>query len=156
MLLISSVIQHMSQTTGTELTPECPPIASAEVCYLVDDDPSVRKSISRLLESEGFNVRAFGEPEAFLNHMATNPVRLVVLDIWMERMTGMELLAHLCARSPETRVIFITGHEDRAAEATVMQAGIAAFFIKPFDDDQFLSAVHRALGHSIREKRGEP
>ncbi len=50
----------MSRATGTELTPECPPIASAEVCYLVDDDPSVRKSISRLLESEGFNARAFG------------------------------------------------------------------------------------------------
>jgi FixJ family two-component response regulator len=138
----------MSQTTGTQLTPECPPIASAEVCYLVDDDPSVRKSISRLLESEGFNVRAFGEPEDFLNHMATNPVRLVVLDIWMERMTGMELLAHLCARSPGTRVIFITGHEDHAAEATVMQAGAFAFFIKPFDDKKFIAAVRDALSQA--------
>jgi FixJ family two-component response regulator len=148
MLLISSIIRNMSQTTGTQLTPECPPIGSAEVCYLVDDDPSVRKSISRLLESAGFNVRAFGEPEDFLNHMATNPVRLVVLDIWMERMTGMELLAHLCARSPGTRVIFITGHEDRAAEATVMQAGAFAFFIKPFDDKKFIAAVRDALSQA--------
>jgi FixJ family two-component response regulator len=138
----------MSQTTGTELTQECPSIASAEVCYLVDDDPSVRKSISRLLKSEGFNVRTFGEPEDFLNHMATNPVRLVVLDIWMEKMTGMELLAHLCARSPRTRVIFITGHEDRAAEATVMQAGASAFFIKPFDDKKFIAAVREALNQA--------
>jgi FixJ family two-component response regulator len=138
----------MSQTTGTESTPDSPPIASAEVCYLVDDDPSVRKSISRLLESEGFNVRAFGEPEDFLNHMTTNPVRLVVLDIWMEQMTGMELLAHLCARSPGTRVIFITGHEDRAAEATVMQAGAFAFFIKPFDDKKFIAAVRDALNQA--------
>ena len=139
------VNENMSQTTEIELTPESAPIASGEVCYLVDDDPSVRKSISRLLESEGFNVRAFGEPEDFLNHMATNPVRLVVSDIWMERMTGMELLAHLCARSPETRVIFITGHEDRAAEATVMQAGASAFFIKPFDNEKFIAAVRDAL-----------
>jgi FixJ family two-component response regulator len=138
----------MSETTATELTPDCSPTVSAEVCYLVDDDPSVRKSISRLLESEGFNVRAFGEPEDFLNHMATNPVRLVVLDIWMERMTGMELLAHLCARSPGTRVIFITGHEDRAAEATVMQAGAFAFFIKPFDDKKFIAAVRDALSQA--------
>ncbi len=138
----------MSQTTGTELTPDSSPTACADVCYLVDDDPSVRKSISRLLESEGFNVRAFGEPEDFLNHMATNPVRLVVLDIWMERMTGMELLAHLCARSPGTRVIFITGHEDRAAEATVMQAGAFAFFIKPFDDKKFIAAVRDALSQA--------
>ena len=115
------------------------------MCYVVDDDPSMRKAISRLLELEGFKVRAFGDPEDFLNQMATDPVRLVVLDIWMEQMTGMELLAHLCARSPETRVIFITGHEDRAAEATVMRAGAAAFFIKPFDNDKFMAAVRDAF-----------
>jgi FixJ family two-component response regulator len=142
------ITENMSQTTETKLMPESPSIASGEVCYLVDDDPSVRKSISRLLESEGFNVRAFGEPEDFLNHMATNPVRLVVLDIWMESMTGMELLAHLCARSPGSRVIFITGHEDRAAEATVMQAGAFAFFIKPFDDKKFIAAVREALNQA--------
>jgi FixJ family two-component response regulator len=60
-------------------------------------------------------------------------------------MTGMELLAHLCARSPSTRIIFITAHEDHAAEATVMQAGAFAFFIKPFDNIAFLAAVRVAL-----------
>ena len=138
----------MSQTTGTKLAPNCSPTTVAEICYVVDDDPSVRKSITRLLELEGFKVRAFGDPEDFLNQMATNPVRLVVLDIWMERMTGMELLAHLCARWPGTRVIFITGHEDRAAEATVMQAGASAFFIKPLDNEKFIAAVRDALKQS--------
>ena len=135
----------MSLTTETKLAPDCSPTTSAEICYVVDDDPSVRKSITRLLELEGFKVRAFGDPEDFLNQMATNPVRLVVLDIWMERMTGMELLAHLCARWPGTRVIFITGHEDRAAEATVMQAGASGFFIKPLDNEKFIAAVRDAL-----------
>ena len=134
----------MNQTTGTNQAPDSS-ITSAEICYVVDDDPSVRKSITRLLELEGFKVRAFGDPEDFLNQMATNPVRLVVLDIWMERMTGMELLAHLCARWPGTRVIFITGHEDRAAEATVMQAGASGFFIKPLDSEKFITAVQDAL-----------
>jgi FixJ family two-component response regulator len=101
-------------------------------------------------------VCAFSEPETFLNHVTTNRVPVAVLDIWMERMTGMELLAHLCAKSPQTRVIFITGHEDTAAKATVMPAGAFAFFIKPFDEAQFLSAVHRALQHFIPEKDGEP
>ena len=105
----------------------------------------MRKSITRLLELEGFKVLAFGDPEDFLNQMATNPVRLVVLDIWMERMTGMELLAHLCARWPETRVIFVTGHEDRAAGATVMRAGASGFFIKPLDNEKFIAAVQDAL-----------
>ncbi len=135
----------MSQTTGTKLAPDSSPTTSAETCYVVDDDPSVRKSICRLLEVEGFKVCAFGNPEDFLNQMATNPVRLVVLDIWMQQMTGMELLAHLCARSPGTRVIFITGHEDRAAEATVMRAGAAGFFVKPLDNERFIAVVRDVL-----------
>ena len=134
----------MNQTTGTNQAPDSS-ITSAEICYVVDDDPSVRKSITRLLELEGFKVRAFGDPEDFLNQMATNPVRLVVLDIWMQQMTGMEVLAHLCARWPGTRVIFITGHEDRAAEATVMGAGAVGFFIKPLDNEKFMAAVQDAL-----------
>jgi PleD family two-component response regulator len=141
----AAFLEYMSETTGTKPAPDSSPTTSAEICYVVDDDPSMRKSISRLLESEGFKVRDFGDPEDFLNHLAANPARLVILDIWMERMTGMELLAHLCARSPRTRVIFITGHEDRAAEATVMRAGASAFFIKPFDDEKFIAAVRDAL-----------
>src|SRR6478672_4006364 len=135
----------MTQTTETKPAPDFSPTTSEEICYVVDDDPSMRKSISRLLELEGFKVRAFGDPEDFLNEMAKNNVRLVALAIWMERMTGMELLAPLCARSPETRVIFITGHEDRAAEATVMRAGASAFLIKPLDTDKFFAAVRNAL-----------
>jgi len=135
----------MSQTTGTRPASDSASTTVGETCYLVDDDPSVRKSISRLLESEGFKVCAFDDPQAFLNHLATNPVRLVVLDIWMQKMSGMELLAHLCARSPGTRVIFITGHEDRAAEATVMRAGACAFLIKPLDTDKFFAAIRNAL-----------
>jgi len=116
---------------------------------VVDDDPSVLKSVRRLLESEGFGVSAFAHPDEALDYMETHPIPLAVLDIWMQEMTGMELLAHLCARSPETHVIFITGHEDRAAESTVMQAGAFAFFLKPLDDARFLAAVHRALGDPL-------
>ena len=119
--------------------------SSTKVVCLVDDDPSVRKAISRLLKSAGFKVEAFGEADAFIQYLATNPCPVAVLDIWMERMTGMELLAHLCAKSPQTRVIFITGHEDPAAEATVMQGGAFGFLIKPFDDEKFLNLVVRAL-----------
>src|SRR5256885_16623069 len=120
----------------------------APVVCLVDDDESVRKSIVRVLGSLGFEVQAFSEPDAFLRHLRMHSVPVAILDIWMEHMTGMELLAHLCARSPATRVIFITGHEDRAAEATVRQAGAFGFLIKPFDDREFISLIGRALDHS--------
>lgn len=117
----------------------------SEVVCLVDDDPSVRKAVSRLLESAGFKVKAFGDPALFLEYLGNNHVPVVVLDIWMERMTGMELVEHLYKTSPRTRVIFITGHEDHAAEAKVRQAGAFGFLIKPFDDEQFLGMVMRAL-----------
>src|SRR5215510_11492115 len=115
-----------------------PEVAPA-VC-LVDDDASVRKSIARFLESSGFKVDAFSEPEAFLAHLVTHFVPVAVLDIWMNNTTGMVLLAHLCARSPQTRVIFITGRDDPVAKVTVMQAGAFAFFTKPFDNKKFLAA----------------
>ncbi len=119
--------------------------SSSQAICLVDDDPSVCKAVRRLLESAGFQVQAFPEPDPFLKYLEINSVPVAVLDIWMERMTGMELLAHLCAKSPQTRVIFITGHEDHAAEATVKQAGAFGFLIKPFDDREFLALIERAL-----------
>jgi len=117
----------------------------APVVCLVDDDASVRKSVARVLESSGFRVDAFSEPEAFLGHVTAHSVLVAIVDIWMDNMTGMELLAHLCARSPKTRVIFITAREDPAAEATVRQAGAFAFFTKPFDNKLFLAAVRDAF-----------
>lgn len=118
---------------------------SPRIVCLVDDDASVRKSLGRLLESAGLAVNAFSQPEAFLDHVSTHFVPVAIVDIWMERMTGMEVLAHLCARSPRTRVIFITGHEDIAAKAVVLRAGAFAFLLKPVNDDELLGAVERAF-----------
>ena len=135
--------RHSTETRARTTRPKI-------VC-LVDDDPSVRRSVSRLLQSDGFQVLAFSEPHFFLEFVTNNPVEVAVLDIWMERMTGMELLAHLCAISPQTRVIFITGHEDPAARTTVMGAGAFAFFVKPFDDAEFLNSVRRAFNRQVAE-----
>jgi two-component system response regulator FixJ len=115
-----------------------------EVC-LVDDDSSVLRSMEYLLASEGVKVRAFNRPEEFLAHAATHPVGVVVTDIWMEGVTGLEILARMCAISPRPRVIVITAREDLAARATAMQIGPVAYFMKPFNDEQFLAAVHDAL-----------
>jgi two-component system, LuxR family, response regulator FixJ len=115
-----------------------------EVC-LVDDDPSVLRSMRNLLASEGFKVGAFNKPEDFLAHVSTHHVPVVVIDIWMDRVTGLEVLARLCAISPRTRVIVITAREDLAAHATAMAIGPVAFFMKPFDDEKFIAAVREAL-----------
>jgi FixJ family two-component response regulator len=118
-----------------------------EVC-LVDDDPSVLKSMHYLLASEGIKVRTFSKAEDFLTHASTHSVPVVVTDIWMDQVTGLEVLARLCAISPTTRVIVITAREDLAARATAMAIGPVAFFMKPFDDEKFITAVRDALSQS--------
>src|SRR5229473_8419339 len=125
--------------------------SSAEIVCLVDDDPLVLRSTGLLLASEGFAVRQFDTGEDFIAYVGAHEVPLVVLDIWMEEMTGLEVLARLCATSPQTHVIVITGHEDTAARILAMQFGTVAFLIKPFDDEQFLSAVRGGLAmHAIQ------
>jgi len=115
-----------------------------EVC-LLDDDLSVLKSMHYLLASEGFKVRTFSKAEDFLVHAGSHQVSVLVTDIWMDGVTGLEVLARLCAISPSTRVIVITAREDLAARATAMAIGPVAFFMKPFDDEKFISAVRNAL-----------
>ena len=68
---------------------------------------------------------------------------------WMEEMTGLELQARLSALSPGTRVIIITGRDDPAAKLAALESGVTGFFTKPFDDDQFISAVRSALAMQI-------
>jgi FixJ family two-component response regulator len=118
---------------------------SSGVVCIVDDDSSVRKSICHLLESGGFSVHAFANSDVFLEHLAGNAVPVVVLDICLDQMTAMDLLTKLGARSPETRVIFITGFEDAAVERFVRQSGVFDFFKKPFDGDKLLNSVRLAL-----------
>jgi two-component system, LuxR family, response regulator FixJ len=120
---------------------------TAEVC-LVDDDLSVLKSMMYLLASDGLKVRGFNKPEEFLAHAAKNLVAVVVTDIWMEGVTGLEILARMCALSPRPRVIVITAREDLAARATAMQIGPVAYFMKPFNDEKFIAAVRDALAQA--------
>lgn len=123
--------------------PESP--APRTIC-LVDDDPSVLKAVGRLLTSAGCVVQPFSEAAPFLAYISANRVDLVVLDIWMKQITGLEVLARLCSLSPQTRIIIMTGREDPAVKLIATQIGAVAFFLKPFDAEQFLVAVHHALG----------
>jgi two-component system, LuxR family, response regulator FixJ len=68
--------------------------------------------------------------------------------IWLDQVTGLEVLARLCTLSLKRRVIVITAREDLAARATAMAIGPVAFFMKPFDDEKFLAAVRDALSQS--------
>ena len=89
----------------------------------------VLRSTGLLLASDGFDVCPFNNGEDFIAYVASHDVPVVVLDIWMKGMNGLEVLARLCAISPQTHVIVITGHEDAAARITAMQIGTVAFLL---------------------------
>ena len=122
--------------------------AESHAVCLVDDDPLVLNSLRHLLASDGIATRSFDRAEALLAHIKMHSVVLVVIDIWMERVTGLEVMARLCVGSPQTRVIVITARDDLAARATAMQSRPVAFFIKPFSDEKFLAALHDALAQA--------
>ena len=124
--------------------PESP---AQKIICLVDDDASVLKAVGRLLTLTGCVIQPFSEAAPFLAYISANSVDLVVLDIWMKQMTGLEVLARLCLLSPQTRIIIITGREDLAVKSIATQVGVVGFFLKPFDEEQFLAAVYQALGH---------
>jgi len=129
-----------------------PEKTATEVVCLVDDDLAILKSIGRLLASDGLLVRAFSRPQDFLRYVHVHLVPLVVLDILMEGMTGLEVQAQLRELSPSTRVIIMTGREGATTRSAAADMGASAFFTKPFDDEQFLRAVHSALDEHTRNE----
>jgi len=118
--------------------------SDTEIVCLVDDDLSVLKSIERLLKSDGLSVRGFNKPKDFLSHVQTNAVPLVVLDVWMPDMNGLEVQAALRKDSPETRIIFISGRDDPSVRQAALDAGAFGFLSKPFDDEALLQLVRKA------------
>jgi two-component system response regulator HydG len=118
--------------------------STATIC-LLDDDSAVLKGITRLLSSAGWDVKQFSDPEQFLVYGRTHRPPIAVIDVWMPVMSGLEVQSRLRQISPSTRVIIFTGKEDPLVRSAALNAGASAFFTKPFDDEEFLTAIRMAL-----------
>jgi len=116
--------------------------------YLLDDDPSILKATRRLLDSVGWNVQAFSDPIAFLEHAAIHCPELAVIDIAMPDMNGLEVQTQLHRVSPSTRVIVLTAKEDPSVRRMAMNAGACAFFIKGVESGEFLAGIKAAADSS--------
>src|SRR5687768_264133 len=116
----------------------------ASIC-LLDDDLSMLKALDRLLKAEGFNVDKFNEPAAFLSGLGETSYRVAILDVWMPEMNGLEVQAVLSKDSPETRIIFISGRDDPSVRQIATEAGAFGFLSKPFDDEDLLKLVRKAV-----------
>ena len=118
---------------------------SASTVWLLDDDPAVSKATGRLLASAGWEVERFIDPDVFLRHAEIHHPRVVVIDVGMPRMDGLEVQRRLSGISPSTRVIVLTANDDRIVRWKALAAGAASFFIKPQCGDEFLARVQSAF-----------
>ena len=112
---------------------------------LLDDHPSVLKGLVRLLSSAGLKAEPFSDPNKFLDYERIHQSPVAVVDIWMPMMNGLEVQSQLRDISPTTRVIVLTANGDPSLRATAFNAGASAFLTKPFNYEEFLATVRRAL-----------
>jgi FixJ family two-component response regulator len=109
--------------------------------YLVDDDPSIRKGLSRLLQSFGCSVDTFGSAEEFLEAKVQESNSCLILDINLGKMSGFGLQEHLSDTGSSIPVIFITAYDDEHTHRRILKTG-APFLIKPFADQNLLRILH--------------
>jgi FixJ family two-component response regulator len=124
---------------------------SNQVAYLVDDDPSIRRSLPRLLKSLGVETVAFASAEAFLQAGPWLPEACLILDVQMPGMKGWDLVEHLRASGSTLPVIIITAYNDAQTHDRTRRAGIVAYLRKPFDDQALLEALRQAYAQRRNE-----
>ena len=113
--------------------------------FIVDDDPSIRKSLDRLIRSAGLAVETFATAHEFLERHSHKGPSCLVLDVKMPGLNGLELQEKLLSQEYAMPIIFITGHGDIPMTVKAIRKGAIDFLSKPFDDKDLLDAVHEAL-----------
>jgi FixJ family two-component response regulator len=113
--------------------------------FLIDDDPSVRKGLSRLLRIAGYEVESFASAQEFLDRPRFDGCGCLVLDIRMPGLSGLSLQEELAKADYSMPIIFITGHGDIPTSVQAMQKGAVDFLAKPFDKKDLLKAVKTAI-----------
>ena len=119
--------------------------ATVALVGIVDDDESVRNSISSLLRSAGYRTLMFESAEAFLESERIGDADGLVLDVKMPGLSGIELQRRLIELKHMVPIVFVTAHADDAIREVALAQGAIAFFAKPFNDEALLSALSSAV-----------
>ena len=120
-------------------------MGSKSKIYLIDDDAAVRDALVLFLEIYGYSVHAFESAEEFLGQGKEVNQGVLVLDIRLPGMSGIELQTELRKRKNNIPVIFITGHGDDEIRKSVTQEGIIDFIEKPINHDALLKCIETTL-----------
>lgn len=124
--------------------------------FVVDDDDSIRRALSRLIRTWGYEVATFADAGSFLEAPRPKHASCAILDVHMPALDGLELQAEITKRGRELPIVFLTGHGDVPKAVRAMQGGAVDFLQKPAPEADLRSAVERALDLSaaaLREKR---
>ncbi len=118
---------------------------SDPIVYVVDDDPSVRDAVQRLIASVGLRVQTFGSTSEFLGSKRPEVPACLVLDVRLPDASGLELQRDLAEAKVHLPIIFITGHADVPMSVRAMKAGAVEFLTKPFRGQELLDAIQEAI-----------
>ena len=126
-------------------------MSDAETVFVVDDDPSVRRALERLVGSVGLNCQTFASAEEFVRTGYATPGCLV-LDLRMPKTSGLDLLRQLNQGGYRLPVIFLTAYGDIRTSVAAMKGGAVEFLTKPFQEQELIDAIQHAIGRD-REAR---
>jgi len=112
---------------------------------IVDDDASIRETLSDLLRSMGFNVQAFASAQQLLNYRHRDVASCLILDVQLPDLSGLDLQLELIKLNVQIPIIFITAHGDIPMSVRAMKAGAVEFLSKPFSDEALLNAVEQTI-----------
>jgi FixJ family two-component response regulator len=121
--------------------------------FAVDDDPSVRKALMRLLRHAGYVTEIFESGSDFLKREQHSGPACIIVDVQMPGINGMDLQDALIQRGREEQLVFLTGYGDVPECAQAMKAGAVDFLRKPIKGDELLQCVERALARSVEQRR---
>lgn len=113
--------------------------------FVIDDDASLRKSLSRLLRSAGYTAETFSSAQEFLRREHFDGAGCILLDVQMPGLSGMDLQEELNKADYHMPIVFITGHGDIPMSVEAMKKGAVDFLTKPFDDEELLHALRAAV-----------
>jgi len=122
---------------------------------IVDDEPGIRQSLKGVFEDEGFTTETVSSGEDCLKKVEQNPFDVVLLDIWLPGIDGLETLRTLREKAPQTHVIMISGHATIATAVSATKLGAYDFIEKPLSLEHTLLAVRNALSHRRLEQAND-
>jgi FixJ family two-component response regulator len=120
---------------------------------IVDDDPSVRKGLARLITTAGYRVEVFASAREFLERPRLEDVCCLVLDVRMPGLTGLELQEALAVAGDRMSIVFVSGHGDVVGSVKAMKGGAVDFLTKPVDARELLGAIERGVARALTVQR---